>query len=251
LKEAQQILHSYKDYSPIAYVRAADIQFMAARVLSDAEANRVFLSLEPILKDALHLAQTEPKTIDQSTVVTALSLLGFGYEFLNRFQEAVDCYSTVLDLEPNNDAILVARGMLLYGGSPQGIADLERAVQLGSPLIWPYAMLAFHALKTHRYKECMRLCELALERDGSPAMKSEIHEWEGAAQAALDFSPGSFALAFEQAVRTDTANDRAKRNLQRAKHAPRKSSPDYWELRTEEAVRKSALTERRYAMAGT
>jgi tetratricopeptide (TPR) repeat protein len=203
------------------------------------------------LIDALHLGQTEPKKLDRSTVVSALSLLGFGYEFLNRSQEAVDCYSRALELEPNNDAILVARGMLLYGGSPQGIVDLERAIQLGSPLIWPYTMLAFHALKTHRYKECMKLCELALERAGSPAMKSEIHEWEGAAQAALEFSSGSLELTFEQAVRTDTANDRAKRNLKKVKSAPRRPPLDYWELRTEEAVRKSAMTERRYAILGS
>lgn len=250
-KEAQKILHSYKSYSPIAYVRAVDIHFMAARVLSDTDGNRVFLSLEPILKEALHIAQSEPKKIDRSTVVTALSLLGFGSEFLNRFQEAVDYYSLALELDPNNDAILVARGMLLYGASPLGIADLERAIQLGSPLIWPYAMLAHHALKTHRYKDCMKLCEIALEKVGSPAVKSEIHEWEGAAQAALEFSPGSFELAFEQAVRTDATNDRAKRNLKKVKRAPRKPPPDYWEVRSEEAVRKSVMAERRSAMAGT
>lgn len=250
LKEAQKILHSHQSYSPIAYVRAADIQFMAAKVLSDADGIRVFLSLEPILKDALHIAQTQPKKIDRSTVELALSLLGFGYEFLSRFQEAVDRYSEALELEPDNDAILVARGMLLYGRSPQGIADLERAVHLGSPLIWPYVILAFHALRTHRYKECLNLCELALEKDGSPATKSEIYEWEGAAQAALEYSPGNFELAFERAVRTDAGNDRAKRNLKKSKNAPRKPPPDYWELRTEEAVRKSAMTERRYIMAG-
>ena len=49
-----------------------------AKKKADADGNRVFLSLEPILKDALHIAQTEPKKIDRSTVVTALSLLGFG-----------------------------------------------------------------------------------------------------------------------------------------------------------------------------
>ena len=89
---------------------------------------------------------------DKSTVVTALSLLGFGYEFLGRLKEALELYSLVLEIEPNNDAILVSRGILLYGVSPQSIADLERAIKLASPLIWPYAFLAHNALRTQRYR---------------------------------------------------------------------------------------------------
>lgn len=250
LVEAEKILHDHRKVSPVIYVRAAEIKLMSARLLSDAEGNRIFAQLEPGLKDAMYVAEHEPKKIDATTVVMALGLLAFGYEFQDRWQDAVDHYTTALQIDPDNDGLLVARGMILYGSHNQAIKDLERAVQLDSPLIWPYAMLAHHALNTHRYKECIRLCEQALMKKGSAAVKSEIQEWEAIAQAALEYSPGSIEQAFEQATRTDAANDRAKRNLKKVKGAPRKPPAGYFEVRTEAALRNSGIAERRYAMAG-
>jgi len=249
LIEAEKILHDHRKVSPVIYVRAAEIKLMSARLLSDAEANRIFAQLEPVLKDAMYFAEHEPKKIDTTTVVMALGLLAFGYEFQGRWQDAVDHYTTALQLDPDNDGLLVARGMILYGSYNQAIKDLERAVQLDCPLIWPYAMLAHHALNTHLYEECIRLCEQALMKKGSAAVKSEILEWEAIAQAALEYSPGSIEHAFEQATRTDAANDRAKRNLKKVKGAPRKPPTGYFEVRTEAALRNSGNAERRYEMA--
>jgi len=250
LVEAEKILHDHRKVSPVIYVRAAEIKLMSARQLSDAEGNRIFAQLEPVLKDAMYVAKHEPKKIDATTVVMALGLLAFGYEFQGRWQDAVDHYTTALQFDPDNDGLLVARGMILYGTHNQAIKDLERAVQLDSLLIWPYAMLAHHALNTHRYKECIRLCEQALMKRGSAAVKSEIQEWEAIAQAALEYSPASIEQAFEQATRTDAANDRAKRNLKKVKGAPRKPPAGYFEVRTEAALRNLGVAERRYALAG-
>ncbi len=251
LQKAAQILEDYKKHSPVIYVRAADIKFASAKLLSDAEGNRIFFSLEPILKEAILIAQTEPKKIDSTTVVMAFGLLGFGYEFLGRWQDAVNFFSMGIHIDPNNDGLLVARGMILYGSHEQAIGDLEQAIALGSPLIWPYAILAHHALKTHRYKECIQLCDKALEKKGSRAVKSEIREWDAIAQAALEYSPGNVEQAFEQATRLDAANERAMRNLKKLKNAPRRPSVSYFEVRSEVEVRTSAITERRYAMAET
>jgi tetratricopeptide (TPR) repeat protein len=250
LIEAEKILDGHQEVSPVIYVRAVEIKLMSARLLSDAEGNRIFTQLEPILKDAIYVAEHEPKKIDVTTIVMALGLLAFGYEFQGRLQDAVDHYTTALQLTPDNDGLLVARGMILYGSHNQAIKDLERAVQLDSPLIWPYAMLAHHALNTHRYEECIKLCEQALMKNGSAAVKSEVQEWEAIAQAALEYPQGSVEQSFEQATRTDAANDRAKRNLKKVKGAPRKPPAGYFEVRTEAALRNSGIAERRYAMAG-
>jgi tetratricopeptide (TPR) repeat protein len=250
LVEAEKILHDHRKVSPVIYVRAAEIKLMSARQLSNVEGNRIFAQLEPVLKDAMYVAEREPTKIDATTVARALSLLAFGYEFQGRLQDAVDHYTTALQIDPDNDGLLVARGMILYGLHNRAIKDLERAVQLDSPLIWPYAMLAHHALNTHRYKECIRLCEQALMKSGSATVKSEIQEWEAIAQAALEFSPEIVEQAFELATRIDAANDRAKRNLKKVKGAPRKPPAGYFEVRTEAALRNSGSVERRNAMAG-
>ena len=250
LVEAEQILYDHRKVSPVIYVRAAEIKLMSAKLLSDSEGSRIFAQLEPVLKDAIDFAERDPKKIDEMTIGTAHSLLAFGYEFQGRWQDAVHHYTTALQLDPDNDGLLVARGCILYGSDHRAINDLERAVQLNSPLIWPYAMLAHHSLNTHQYKECIKLCEQALTKEGSAAAKSEIQEWEAIAQAALEYSPGSIEQAFEQATRTDAANDRAKRNLKKVKSAPRKPPAGYFEVRTEAALRMSGIAERQYKMAG-
>ncbi len=249
LAEAEKILRDYRRFSPIAYVRAADIKLMSARLLSDVEGNQILQAIEPVLKEALRVANDEPKKIDATTVVMALGLLGFGYEFLARWQDAIDHYSMALRIDPDNDGLLVARGILLYGVHYQAIVDLEAAVRLGSPLIWPYTFLAHHALMTHRYLECIKLCDKALEKEGSTQVRSEILEWEAIAQAGLDSSLLNIEQFFEQAARIDPANDRAKRNLKRVKTAPRRTPPSYWEVRAEAALRTSGIAERRFAMA--
>ncbi len=115
-KRAEEILQEHGSFSPVVVSRAADIQFMSARTTSETEAHQVFERLEPILRSILAmLEQQDRSNIDRSTFIMTLALLGSGYEFLGKWQAALEFYSRVLQLEPNNDALLVARGILLYG----------------------------------------------------------------------------------------------------------------------------------------
>jgi hypothetical protein len=139
LKEATKILRNHEHSSPAGVARAADIVFMSARLKSEIEANHLFEQIEPILKATLaRMRQGDLAQIDRSSYVTLLSLLGFGYEFFGKSQAALEIYSEALQIEPDNDAIHVARGMLLYGTSARAIADFETAIQNGTPLVWPY-----------------------------------------------------------------------------------------------------------------
>ena len=249
LIEAEKILHDHRKVSSVIYVRAAEIKLMSARLLSDAEGNRIFAQLEPVLKDAMYFAEHEPKKIDATTVVMALGLLAFGYEFQGRGRMP-SITTRQHSSSTQTMTVVTARGMILYGSHNQAIEDLERAVQLDSPLIWPYAMLAHHALNTHRYKECIRLCEQALMRKGSAAVKSEIQEWEAIAQAALEYSPGSIEQAFETGDSHRLRERPREEKPEEGQGRPRKPPADYFEVRTEAALRNSGIAERRYEMAG-
>ena len=128
-KRADEVLQEYAKYSPVVVSRAADIKFMSARTTSETEWHRVFELLEPILKSTLlRFDQQDLSKIDRSSYVMTLALLGFGYEFLGKWQAALEFYSRGLQLEPYNDALLVARGILLYT-SPRAILDLEMAIR--------------------------------------------------------------------------------------------------------------------------
>jgi tetratricopeptide (TPR) repeat protein len=219
---------------------------MSARLKSETDANRVFKQLEPILTDTIaRMQRGDSNEIDRSTYVTLLSLLGFGYEFLGKTQAALHLYSEALRIEPN-DALYVARGMLLYGTSAQAITDFETAMEHGTPLVWPYVMLAHHHLITGRFEESQRLCEQAIRIGGSATVMSEVCEWMAIAQSHLGFPADIVRASFDKAIRLDPANERAKRNLAAFEAASR---PISWETRTTGAVRISGLAERRYAMA--
>jgi tetratricopeptide (TPR) repeat protein len=249
-KQAEEIVNEHEKSPPAAVARAADIILMSARTKSETEANHRFKRLEPILRNTLaRIESTDPSEIDRSTYVTVLALLGFGNEFLGKTQFARDYYSRGLEVEPGNDALLVARGTILYGISARAITDLEMAIRHGSPLVWPYVFLAHYNLVNGRFEECRRLCEQALRLGASAAVMSEVSEWLAIAQAQLGFPADMVRASFDSAIRLDPSNERARRNLAAFDAATKPVAPKIWETRTAPAVRTSGLAERRFAMA--
>lgn len=245
-KHAEAILREYAKYPPAVVLRAGDIRLHWARTVSEAEGHLMFELLEPILKNTLtRFEQQEPGNLDRSSYVETLALLGFGYEFVGNSQAALEFYSRGLQFEPDNDGLLVARGILLYGTSPRAITDLEIAISIGSSLVWPYVFLAHHNLVSRRFEECQKLCERALTMNGSPAVMSEVSEWMAIAQAGLRFPFEMVRASFDIAIRLDPSNERAKRNLAAFEAANNKDI----EIRSVGAVRTLGLAERRFAMA--
>ena len=115
-KRAAEVLKSPEVFSPVVVSRAAEIAFKSAMAVSETEAQQAIQRLEPILKNTLaRFEQQDPSTINHSIYVAALSLLGAAYEFRGETQIALEYYSRGLQVEPYNDALLVARGILLYG----------------------------------------------------------------------------------------------------------------------------------------
>ncbi len=122
------------------------------------------------------------------------------------------------------------------------------AIPSRSPVVWPYLFLAHDNLLHNRFKECQRLCELALAMPASGAVKSELSEWVAIAQSELSFPIETVRASFENAIRLDPSNERASRNLAAFEMTVR-PTVRMWETRTAAAVRSSALAERRYEMA--
>jgi tetratricopeptide (TPR) repeat protein len=249
-KRATAILKSPDIFSPVVVSLAAEIEFKSAMAASETEAQQAVQRLEPILTNTLaRFEQQDPNAINHSIYVATLSLLGAGYEFRGVTQSALEYYSRGLQVEPCNDALLAARGVLLYGTSDRAITDLETAIGYGSPLIWPYVFLAHHHLVNGRFEECRKLCERALNMNGSAALMSEVAEWMAIAQAELGFPAGMVRASFENAIRLDPSNERARRNLAVFEPANKPITVKNWETRTAGAVRTSSLSERTSSLA--
>jgi tetratricopeptide (TPR) repeat protein len=247
---ARQILLDPDKASPVAVVRAAHVVFDASRSLPQAEATQQFRQLIPVIDRALARMEADTEAgVDRWHCGIAVLLLSFCHELLGNTQAAVDALTRGLQLDPDNPDLLATRGILRYGASPRAVNDLELAIRNGSTEIWPFYFLAQHYLLTGRFEECRRLCERALGMNGSPAVMSEVSEWMAITQAELGFPAELVRASFENAIRFDPSNERAKRNLAAFEAANKPITVKIWETRSAGAVRTSGLAERRFAAA--
>lgn len=252
LRMANDVLDDDTVYESAVVARAAGIRLDEIRSSPDAAASEACRRLIPILERNLARILNDVEAAGRASVLAmTCALLGFCHEFLGDNGAAVKYYSRGLQEEPDNDGLLVARGMLQYGTNPGAISDLERAVELRCPVVWPYLFLAHHYLMTGRYEECRATCEAGLRLASSPTAKSQLEEWRAMAQAELGFPPELVRAAFEAAVRSDPTNDMAKRNqdIFAGWLAAPQVSHRKWEHRPASAVRQLGLVERRYALA--
>jgi tetratricopeptide (TPR) repeat protein len=248
-RRAEAILVEPEKSPAVVIAHAANIDFKSLANASESEATSRFQRLVRILESTLSRFEQEGlSTVDRSSYVMTITNLGLAHEFLGEAQLASQSYSRGLQIEPGNDVLLVARGMLLYGTSARAITDFEEAVRLRSPVIWPYFFLAHDHLQNNRFEECRRLGEQALELPGSAAVKSELSEWIAISQEKLGFPEETVRASFETAIRLDPSNERAGRNFSAFEAAGGRTIKG-WVTRSPAAVRSSGLAERRYKMA--
>lgn len=252
-ERVSQILAEYANYSPALVYCAADIRFSKIEEAPFAESAQLCRDLMQILE--INLARVEKQEAADSASATrqnCVMLLGCCNEFLGNINAAVVYFSLGLKMNPSSDALLTARGTLLYGANPYAIADLEQAVQLGTPLIWPYFFLAHHHLTAGQFHHCRIMCEAGLKLKGSDTAKSQLEEWRAIAQAELGFPPELVRMAFEAAIRLDPTNESAKRNQDAYEvhlKSPHSDLRSIWEQKSNSAIRQFGLAERRYSLA--
>jgi tetratricopeptide (TPR) repeat protein len=246
---SEEILHDSDNHSPIVVWRAADIVLKAIRQTAETKTTFGIQTLIPRLERTLTRIEEDANNPDRSTFGSTSGLLGFCHELMGHTQAAIGCYSRGLQIDPNNDGLLVARGILLYGSSSRAITDFELAVMNGTPLILPYYCLAHHYLISQRFKDCLAMCDRANRMPAPHTMMSEMAEWSAICQAECGFSDEAVRSSFENAIRLDPSNERARRNLAAFEAELRPPFVRPWELAREAAVRASALSTLRYTQA--
>ena len=240
---ASQILAEDGAFAPVLVARAAVTQFNATRCAPD-DSTQVYRDLIPVLERTAGRIDADGDTASREAHTMTVALLGFCHEFLGNAGTAIEYHTLGLQLNPRADSLFVARGILQYGSSPRAITDLEEAVRLGSPLIWPYLFLAHHYAATSRFDECRLTCEAGLRTGGTDTAKSRLEEWKAIAQAELGFPQNLVMAGFEAAVRLDPFNEYATRNRD-AFAASKPASRSVWAQKSATAVRQFGIAERR------
>jgi tetratricopeptide (TPR) repeat protein len=231
---AQRILANAERHHPGLVVTAGAKQLESLRDVDDRDAEPAYTELSQILETALaRLRSGESQDSAQaSTQAMALALLGFCRDHLGDAEGDLRCYDVGLTAFPSNDALLVARGILRYGiDTPAAVLDFQRALQAGSPVVWPYFFLAHHFLVSSRARECLTTCERALRIHASNAVRANLYEWVAISRSELDFPPSEVRTAFEEAIRLDPANERIRKNYRAFEDSLRRHAPDLraWE----------------------
>lgn len=245
-RRAEAILNNPGRHPAHLVVYAASVVMVSAHSLPETEASQLFERLIPVLElSQTRLGDGDEGGVDLSIYSMACGFLGFCHEYLGRNQAALRHYSEGLVASPSNHELLMARGRLLYGGSPQAVHDLELAIEHGPSDIWPYFFLAHHNLASGLFEQCRSFSQRALELDGPDALKSELAEWLAISQSELGFPIEIVRESFETSIRFDPTNERARRNLAAFEAAAKPVPASVYETRGKSAIRASGLSGRR------
>lgn len=221
-------------------VKAADVRFQSLRNVAMDEARPVVMRLSDVLKTTLQQMRAVGDDVQNPVLYAmAVGLAGSYFEFLGDVERALDSYGHGLQVSPNDDRLLVARGMLLYGReTSRALGDLQRAIDLGSTLVWPYFFVAYHALLDRRFGRCLELCALAMRLSSPPTVRANLLEWIGICQWQLRFPADVVRASFKAARHLAPENDRIRRNAELFERSQKALPPEAtWEGATESDMR--------------
>jgi tetratricopeptide (TPR) repeat protein len=239
--EAEKVLSNPAKFAPVAVVYAAEIAYIQTLPKSDPESTLVYRRLVPIMKHEIDRLRSMRPTPPKSLFGMGLSLLASCHEHLQEIPQAFDYYSEAIRLDPGNSTLYLARGKLLYGDDPAvAIEDLETAVTLKEPLVWPYLFLSHYYLGTGQYEKVLNLAAAGLALPSIGRVRSSLLEFRAIAEAQLEFPKNIVRRSFEEAIRNDISNQRALRNLEAFDKMTGRVSLDTWERPTASAVRRDA-----------
>ncbi len=195
------------------------------RIIDKAiESNQKALENEGLLPERERMA---------SSSVAGYINLGMCYRLRGKSDLALGAYNAALEIEPENHAALVGRGLLRFPtDNATAIEDFQKAVRGNSPDVWPYYFYAFHLISIGQVDECLRACRAGLLRTNDPAVTAEFYEWIAIAQDGLGRSRDTVRSSFENARSLAPWNQHIERNYQlflQAQDAPSVDHPA-WSL---------------------
>lgn len=243
-KKANEILASHLAYPPQMVVVAASIRLAESVEVPAADRRSILLNLSGVLESAQE--RLEGSNATSSARATAAAIAGLCEELLGNTEAAIGHYNRGLDIDPTNARVLAARGIAQYGDQPhQAVKDFESALRFGATTVWPLFFLAHFYLVNGRFQECLKMCELGIERHASDAVKAALYEWLGICREELHYGIDDVRHAFEIAAHLAPDDKRIGRNLSAFEASlgdPGIAHPN-WDLPPRDAVKSFGLAE--------
>jgi tetratricopeptide (TPR) repeat protein len=105
-----------------------------------------------------------------------------------------------IELRPDSPYPHILRGMMRYPEEASN-QDFRQAIRLKSAQPWPYYFLAQEALRSRDFRECDRLCTLALQRNPQPDIRATLLTWMAISRWNLGFPRSDIRKLFDEARR--------------------------------------------------
>jgi tetratricopeptide (TPR) repeat protein len=231
-------------------LKAAEIRFALSRYMEFEERVNFRRALILVLETAIvGLEAGRNRSESRNLLPLAYTFCGFCFDDSGQLADAARCFDEALRLDPNNDAVLTARGILFYGrDSTRAAADFYEAVALQPQIAWPYLFLAHYYVTHGRYEACLAMCEQALRFPSTDRARANSYEWMAISQAMLGFERQTVRSSFQQARRLAPENERIRRNEAALERSPRQPSDRIiWETGDDREITEMAKLEFRPA----
>lgn len=224
--------------APLRYPCVA-VLLSAVMVLREKERKRAPIDKERfagILRGSIERLPLEPPS--EATNVMVYHQAAIGFEVVEDFPSALQCYEDGLKFAPDHDGLLVGKGLLLYGSdSAKAVEAFGRAVRNGTPLLWPYFFLAHQYLLNGQFALSLGHGGEACKRAISDPVRAELLEWAAICQCELSFPEEAVRLLFQKAVALDPSNARIARNFGAFEAAKAQEGQAAWEIEKEQALK--------------
>ncbi len=192
---AQRILSEHTSHRPALVIKAAEIRFVSTKTMSEVDSRPVVSEILNVLESIVTGSDPNEPLMD-SVYAMAVALVAFCYDHLGNASAALEYYNKGIAGNPENEALLVARGILRYGADADAVHDFQAAIRTGTRMVWPFFFLAHQYLVNDRFAECLRVCEGAVELAASDSARANLFEWIGISRSELGMPAQTVREAF-------------------------------------------------------
>ena len=190
-----------------------------------------------VLNETVRRLSIEPPS-DSGQAMT-YQLAASGFEILGDLTAALRFYEEGLKISPDNEVLLIGKGLLLYGSQTETAVEAFRRVvsNEGSPLVWPYFFLAHHYLLRQNYSESLKMGKQARARATTNPVRAELFQWQAICLSESGYPPGVVRPLFEKALSLDPSNERIRKNSEAYKESLADERDTHWDIEAEETLR--------------
>lgn len=177
ISEARRFV-SESGVHPVVRLAALAILYQETLTLPEPERAPRY---EKLARDIEATLATAPGLAEQpgarTVVMRAYLIRAYACEHLDQIDEAAQAFDAAVATSPTNDVARIARGVFRAGRRDPGAEeDLQVAVDAGTAILTPYALLAFLAVDQGRHEEGIRLGYAALDRALAPQPRALVLE---------------------------------------------------------------------------